>query len=117
MIRPFGMARLWIDPTRYRNNKQYFCTYQTHLSSLSLWPPAPRLPRARHQQSQPRRIVLIGPHRTQAAAADHGEPSAQRSELVEIARDQQHRAALGGECGQPPAHLGGGGDVEPAGNV
>ena len=49
--------------------------------------------RPRHQQAKPLGIALVRTRLANFSAADHHQPPADREQLVEVARNQQHRAA------------------------
>src|SRR5467141_1849095 len=50
-----------------------------------------------HQQAQPLGVALTGISLSNFSAADDQQPAAYRKQLVEVARNQQHRAARGCE--------------------
>src|SRR5579871_3677858 len=74
-------------------------------------------PAPRHQQAQffGRAISRIG--RADFSAADYKQTRRHREQLVEIARDEQDRAAIGSEVEQDTMHVGGRREVKSARDV
>ena len=66
-----------------------------------------------HQQAQPPGIAIAADSSANFAAADDQQPPADGEQLVEIAGDQKHRAAVGREFEQHAMHVGGGARSSP----
>src|ERR1700731_1279829 len=67
-----------------------------------------------HQQAQPLGIALIGIRLANFPAADNQQPSADREQLVEVARNQQDRAAAGTKVENRAMDFRGRGEIEAA---
>src|SRR5260221_5199299 len=70
-----------------------------------------------HQQAQPLGIALTGIGLANFSAADNQQPAAYREQLVEVARNQQHRAAAGGKLQNSAMDLGGRSEIEAAADI
>src|SRR5208282_2469504 len=70
-----------------------------------------------HQQAQPLGIALAGIGLTDFSAADNQQPPAYREQLVEVARNQNHRAAASREVENRAMDFGGRGEVEAAADI
>src|ERR1700722_11240224 len=70
-----------------------------------------------HQQTQPLGIALIGTRLADFPAADDQQPSADREQFVEVARNQHNGAAVRCEVENCAMHFGGCGKVEAAADI
>src|SRR5580704_8075049 len=70
-----------------------------------------------HQQAQPLGIALSGTRLTDFPAADNQQPSADCEQFVEVARNQQHRAASGAEVENCAMHFSGRREIEAAADI
>src|ERR1700682_3761297 len=70
-----------------------------------------------HQQAQPLRGAFVGAGLANFSMTYHHQAPAGREQLVEVAGDQQHRAAACREFQNCPMHFRSGGEIESAADV